>query len=431
MEQEVKAVRIVHDIKNRMVYNLYAEFFRFMGIYIGESYLNDYAEAVYEADKQCFQLFLCVTDYEDKKLIPNSVIANSHDFFNIYAGNYKGLSFETSNEMKWKDKVGSVLNDKIKIENGVVDELLSVFIEENVLKAAYQLQYYRLKTDLHAESERIFRQAICKLEKKYSNSRQLWYAMLYCKQKANLACNFQSDTPLDYDIQQLLDSCLELIDSYPNFTNAKVLLGMICDRSTNYFNYAIDAYRDAIVAIGSECYSSHIYYWIGYQYERLNGYHEDAKYAYTKAYQLKKKYRNIYKMAMMEEAEKNYQKQQSYFKECLDYLENISMFRMDPLEIEYYYKVGVLACYNCVFHLEEYQEAVVIGERMLLFYKDTLENDNNKNFTYFYGQLSKDYLELSRNRISIKKLYECLAIAYQKIGAVDKSEVFWEKSEGA
>lgn len=427
MEQEITAVRVVHDITNRMVYNLYAEFFRFIGVFVGEHFLMDYTEEHYEEDVEYFDSFLCIADYPDKDSIPNATVAEKEAFIYIDANSYKEMTFVDAGSSDLKSLMESVLN---QIHQREMNDLISIFIKNEVLRGACQLQYYRLKSSLHRDSEEIFKRAVKALLDLKEDSKCVRYARLYCQQKANLACNYQVDRPLAYDVQQLIDECVKLINDYPDFTNAQILLGMICEMYTDYYKFAIAAYKNAIEKIGKYCYASNVYYWIGYLYEKLSGYHEDAQLAYTKAYDLKKKYRNIYKVAMMKAEEEDFCGQQKYFIECLDYLERLQKYRMDPLEIEYYYKVGVLTCYNYVFHLKEYEKAIECGEKVLHFYNNVLNKENEENFVYFYGNSEHDYRDLSKNRISRNKVFECLAIAYRENGEKDKSEEFWRLSQG-
>ena len=43
MDKELVAIKILHNSNNRIVFNLYAELFRLMGIYVGEGRISEYS----------------------------------------------------------------------------------------------------------------------------------------------------------------------------------------------------------------------------------------------------------------------------------------------------------------------------------------------------------------------------------------------------
>ena len=112
------------------------------------------------------------------------------------------------------------------------------------------LQFYRLKTGINKEAEEIFVTAY----DEYRNVRfpennsiaikHLFYAKLYCRQKANLAIFYQSEDKKGYDVDKLSEECEDLITYFPEFSNLYVLLGMICEKNYEYTKIkAMNAYR--------------------------------------------------------------------------------------------------------------------------------------------------------------------------------------------
>lgn len=431
------AVKIIHDIKNRLIYNLYAEFFRFWGIYVGEGTIDDYTKVRAREDRECFQLFFCVSEASNKHEVSNSTVAGMDEWKYINVGEYKDIlwSFTDRDKDGLKLKMEETLDaawislNVIEFPVSLLKNILGIYIEENVLEASCQLQYYRLKSKLHKKEEGIFRAALTRLEKLPNDGIEqfgyLDYAMLYCKQKINLSCFCQKNKLLGYIPETLAQECCEVLEAYPDFSNVWVLIGMIYENFEDAIKKAIEAYRRAIIMEKEECYASHIYYWIGYLYEKYEDY-DSAEYAYEKAYKLKKKYRNIYKKAKMAERRGEYLQELQYYDECLRHLEQKKSMMMDPLEIEYYYKTNVLACHNCVFKQERYDRAKEYGERAYAFYEE-LQKPEKKYFKYFYGERAEEYQKISLKRINPKKLYECLAIVYRKLGDTERADRFWRK----
>lgn len=436
--KQLIAIKIVHDIQNRLIYNLFSEFFRFIGLYIGEGFIDTYTEQEAEEDRKCFQLFLCVFGGMNQEEITNTSITMMDEWVYVKAEDYALSSFDDFALESLKEKMLYVLGDlqrKSKecektLQLAVVEKIMDVYLKEKVLKASCQLQYYRMKAHLHKETEEIFQKALNELgeieAKEEEGRKYLLYARLFCKQKINLACFYQENKPFANSVEKLAEECEQLIKQYTDFSNASVMLGMIYEVSSENVRDAIEAYRDAISKDGEACYASHIYLWIGNLYELYEDY-ENAGIAYEMAYKLKRKYRNIYKMGRMEKIRGNYQRELEYYEECIKYLENRTEKNMDPLEIEYYYKTGVLICYSYVFREKKYNRAIEYGNRMLEFYNKKLEAGSY--FHYFYGDNEGKYKKASMDRINIRKLYECLAVAYRESNDLRKAAFYWGKAD--
>lgn len=431
------AVKILHDIKHRMVYNLYTEFLRLLGIYIGEGTVDKYTAEEAQEDLKCFQFIIYIAD---KKLELSNDIIDEADLFYVNPADYEPLTFSDLNEEVNHAQMRSFMEELSAraeqkgmkfpdLQN--IQSLLEIYFSCNILKGSYHLQYYRMENPIHEESEIVFGNALNQIESNctdgFLNDKITRYAKLYCKQKKNLACFYQKDKVFIYSVKELSEECLQLIKDYPEFSNAWVLLGMIYEKSHDDIKSAIEAYYTAIEKVGDCCYSAHIFYWIANLYEKYTSRHIDAKYAYEKAYNHKKKYRNIYKLAKMAEYEEDYEVELEYYSECLQMLDKYREILLDPLEMEYYYKTGVLACFKYINIFQDYEKGIRLGLEMERFYNNII--DNSKYFKAFYGSDANKYQQISMSRISLRKLYECLAIAYREIGQLDKSQEYWQVSE--
>lgn len=425
--ERIESVKIIYNDKDRIFYNFFAELFRLIGLYVEEVLLEDGQDIFGEKDGDSQNLILSMissTETEDENV------------FYVDPGKFGRWDMSRSDEemlgparemvehlRKWLEI------RELQFPCEMVKQVLPIYIKNNVLKGAMQLQYYRMKTDIHQESERIFVDTYEDLKSLGEESEYLTYAKIYCRQKANLSCYFQVEKPLHYAINALVKECGNLIEQHPYFTNAWVLMGMLCERSSDGLKMAIDSYKNALTRIGHKSFASHIYYWVGLLYEKFSDRHGDAVYAYRRAYQLRRKYRNIYKLGFMAEKEENYQEAVSYYKECVGVLEQRIRGNMDPLEVEYYFKTGVLICFHSQRNLEDYTQAIKYGLKMLDFYRQEFSENPNSHFQYFYGTEAEKYQKISENRLKCKRLYQCLAIAYRETGDERTSMEYWALSE--
>lgn len=422
---DLKAIKILHDIKSRKLYNLVSEFFRLSGLYIGEGIIKEYTKEEYYSDCDCFQVFICIS--RQKPLEP-LVLIDSERYIYI----------DASEKRDSKDILEALMGDICRMSNeemfyaseNVLRGLIFPYLEFGLCKASCDLQYYRLKADIHKGSEKAFAGALKFLQDEMGeNGTECWleYAKLYCKQKINLACYYQENRALEYPVEGLANECKEMISRYPQFSNGKVLLGMIYENSHNNIKDAIWAYREALESEGKKCYSAHIYYWIGKLYENYGSRHDDAKYAYQNAYLYKKKYRNIFKMATMARVEKDFQKELQYYEECIRVLEERKDVFMDPLEMEYYFKTCLVASFSCMNENRNLDAAVQHAKNAERFYNRDI--NETTVFEELYGEEAEQYRELTKSRMNQKIVYQYLAIAHRELGKKEESDNYWLLSE--
>lgn len=419
---DLMAVKIAYNNENRNVFNLFAELFRLVGLYVEELSFEDIDKKLEKiSDSFSFLLYISANPFEDS----NSIFIDPMSFGTWDMSHLEDSLIQPVENVIEQIKLWVQKND-CSFPCDELKEILPIYIKNNLLKGAMQLQYYRMKMEEHKETERIFVNAVNELDALNPSNRYFIYAKLYCRQKANLSCYFQFDKPLDYAISSLLKECNALIEKYPNFSNAKVLKGMICERSSDGLKLAIDSYLDALEQIGDKIYASHVFYWAGLLYQKFLTSQDEAAYAYKRSYALKKKYRNAYKLGYMAEQVGNYAETVKYYQECVELLEKKIATNIDPLEIEYYFKTGILIAYHSQRNLEDYEQSIVYGNKMREFYEKEFLKDSNQNFRYFYGSEAKKYQEISKRRLKCKKLYECLAVAYRELGDQEKSMEYWE-----
>ena len=472
--ENLRAIKIIHDRKNRVLYNIVAEFFRFIGVFVLEDTLG-YLSADSKTDDTQFVIYL-TGDEIDTSPIPNekpyyTIIVNKEKLNN---GNISGLTLEKNVLVKAQADLNNLLMTilkKIQISGIIVPvntitNLLKVYLDCNVVIAASNLQYYRIVSDMHKESRAIFLNAVQGLEslrvnnffqdmiaaengeeEKIRAEFHYYYSLLYCKYKVNLACwfwkngeynyrsgdgvlcdsnGFRREVELVYKVFDLVEECKERIAAYPQDPNLYVLLGLITERASDGYLISVEAYTRALQTIGKQPYASHVYYWLGWIHERNGGNLSEEKRAYANAYLVQKKYRNIYKVAVMYEQEKSWPRFFEYMGKCKSELERLcnGNIRLDPLEIEYYCKVCLLLCIRSWQYLNDADAAIQYGEELLMFYNTHIAGDALTEFKSFYGNAYKNYQEESKNRISLRRIYETLTEAYREKGDMEKSEFY-------
>ena len=473
--EELRAIKIVHDRKNRVLYNILAEFFRFIGIFVLEDAVDSLPREQQSDDTQ-FVIYLmnerfCLSkSLEDKPYC--LIIVGEDNFEKLNMKELRELTLQpevlqTENAQKSMQGLFAYIFDKIylyklNVSQSVMQKLLDIYLEQDVVIAACDLQYYRMLSEIHVESKKKFLNAVEKLQaledddssQKAGNS---WgrgdrqgefyyrYSVLYCKQRVNLACWFLKDGEyylrgngelcdkngfrrqlnLEYGVAELVKECWLLIREYPEKANLCVLLGLITERADDAFQLTINAYQEAVQKIGEQPYASHVYYWLGWRFERNNGTLSEAKKAYGKAYLLQHKYRNIYKVAVMYESEGNKEQFIQYLMACRKEIKHRTdnEGKLDPLEIEYYCKSCLLLCLRFWNYWNDADKAIEYGEEVLKFIDQHIINDMFEEYQTLYGSNKADYQRESQNRIRVKRLHEVLTAAYRSIGDMEQSEM--------
>lgn len=412
---DLTTVTLIYDNNDRIEYQLYAEFLRLAGVYVsetlrmqGDSVINEQQNAgegawVYKIKS------LPVTKYNDYDICLT--------------------------ELK-KDLQADMAETNFF---ACYDELKSIFLEENLLQSSVTLQYFRMKDDLVEEAGRRFENAAQKIERliKSNNgndrNRHLRYASIYCWQKANLAYHL-CGRPIAVYVDILAGECMSLMDDFPDFSNAWVLLGFIYEFLNDKIRESLDAFDQALFVIGNERYASSVYYWMGRRCERYHTLQHKSEASFTRAYQLQPKYRNIYKMSAMYERQGDYPKTVEYLKECLKALRLRNGF-MDPLEQEYYYKVSVRLGYIYIMHLQDYTNGILYEKQALAFRKEIADGIKSANavtnyYFYMYGNTeAPKYIKLGLERMAVSQPYRYLAKAYGELKFSKEAEDYRKLSE--
>ncbi len=422
-----KAVRIIHNIITRIDFSFLAEFFRLAGIYVVECIDNDEDESPYQNKEDCFDVTID-TCGSDKAFEFGPAI----DF-----GEIKAEINKTENIRQWDQKqqidVLKKALEQIAISlgepppGGVWDILVQTYVMHDLVLHSLNLQYYFKKASFAVENaqmvfestQRFIKPMLKNINLDESERRYLEYAQIYSKTKVNAGCKFM-DQELKFPIKELADECIECINRYPEFSNLKVLLGLCYEHDPVYASKAIRALACALEEENVYCYSSHIYYWIGKQYEAYKANWDDAVKNYEASYKRKHKYKNIYKIAIAQRVAGEYEKSIDSFKCIIDKLqEKIKLNMLDPLEIEYYFKSKAMVATIYFNDLRNYLGAIEFGEDLFRNYEQLINEGHY--YTQFYGESAESYRHLTSQRLDAKRVRSILYYSYHYLGLEEKA----------
>ena len=403
---EVVSVALVYPNDKRDIFQVCAEFLRFMGLYVSEycKLPQDTEEGHYNTENVT-EAYVDLTDYP---VFDVNSVNDQYRILNMLYDELKGYNFQ-----------GDFL--------GTFPLLEATFITNNLLQAAVTLQCFRVDDALVLDAGECFKNAAETLKGKIENYLfpadlcYLYYAKLYSQQKANLS-RYLCEKSMVFSVNEIAKECLKIIKSNPQFSNAKVLLGLIYENVSTKIRAAVDAYEDALLEIGEQCYASSVYYWLGKRCENTSTYGERCKEAYREAHRAAYKYRNIFKMAMICKWEEDIAGELRYLEDCVKYIERKGSY-LDPLEHEYFFKTNVLIGYIYIYNDELKNIPKGISHiQDALKLRDYIQNEKNgvKKYTKYYqdvyGTKANDYIDLALRRMNVKKAYEYLAKAFTLAG---------------
>lgn len=398
-----------------MEFQYYTEFLRYIGIYVYEDFRCD------EKDD---------ADFKDEKESAFSI---------SYVANEK-IDFTTEYETKeYLQKFLKEIFECNSIENTWLDDLVSIYEKYSLLQASVTLQYFRLNgKELVLNAGKRFEHAADDFPKliknpEYLEQKNVRYARLYCKQKANLAQHLYNKSVVYY-IDKLAVEGLSILENFPKFSNAWVLLGLIYEISNDFTRDALDAYDRALEMIKGKPYASSVLYWKGRKCETDDILKSVSQDSYIKAYGLAKKYRNIYKVAQIYLEKKDWQQAIHYFTECIEEIQKKGNY-LDPLEQEYYFKVNVQMSFAYI-EQKKYIDAIIAANNAIQLRKHVLderdkEDKNNcKYIKFFYKMYAnmepEKYIDLTLGRMGLQNVYQSMAIACEGCGFQEEAETHWK-----
>lgn len=405
--RRVESVLLTYTNEYRFEYQFYAEFLRFIGVYVCENFMDD-----------------------DGNVDINPRRYNVWPEINVN----KYGRFQNDQRDKLEEVLADIFEESIP--SLWIQDLLDIYVKNNLMQSSVTLQYYRTTRDeaLVLAKGKAFENAAADLldliqnNESYLKEPNVRYAKLYCKQKANLA-QYRYDGSYIYYMDKLAIEGTDILKEYPEFSNVWILLGLIYENSEKHIRDAIDSFLRGIEFIKDQPYAASVYYWLGRVCEGISSLQDFSDESYGRAYNTVPRYRNVYKFANVFYADGDLEKAIEYYEKCLERLETKKSY-LDPLEQEYYFKVCVQMS-SVYMKLEKYKQAMIKAVDAIRL-KEEIEKEEMKNeYTKFYYDMygdieAKDYIRLTLKKMNPRNAYHNLAKACQKNGLEKEAETYWK-----
>lgn len=479
MIYKFRSVKITHDILHRMDFSYIAELFRFMGILVCENILIDdgiekspkekeaekntvYSAEIFVGRREINEIEAEVlgcsgTDYQSKlDELPERTVF----LYDIPYIQKQLLQQETNEALPTfhlgyepvKEQKAVLCTLCIEILSSIYDGtagviinvaglsgLIDIYVDEKLWLHSMNMQYYAIRpSEAVSEAKGAFLSAHSKVEEileksagKMEVEKRLYeYAGLWCEVKINNACKYSRGI-LYFSVKEVAKRCRSLSLRYPDFSNAKILLGLSYEPSFSSANEALAAFDDVLKEIRAECFASAVYYWVGKRYEPYPDKKNFVKKAYELAYQRKAKFRNIFKLAIEARNSGDNEKAVEWFDEIINRLElKRKLHFLDPLELEYLFKTYVQKC-NIYYREDNITEAIKAGEKAI-WIKNVVgdkkrNNTENRYFEKFYREDSDRYRKMLAARFNVDVVNKMLAVCYSKVFDEEKAKEYREK----
>lgn len=423
----LKAVRIIHNIITRIDFSFLAEFFRLAGIYVVECIDNDSDESPYQNTENCFNITIdtCGSGQAFE-------LGPALDFRKIKIGINNIENIREWNQKQQMRALEEVLAETAfllgeKPPGKVWDILIREYVMNDLMLHSLDLQYYFKRSssaivDVQNAFYAVQRDLESWLERlnNYDPEYQyLEYAKIYSRVKVNAGCKFMKQG-FEFPIEELAAECIECINRYPDFSNLKVLLGLVYEYEPIYAPMAIRAFARALEEEDEYCYSSHIYYWLGKQYEAYQANWTDSVNSYKASYKRRPKYKNVYKLAIAHRVAGEYEEAIDSFMWIIDKLqEKIKLNMLDPLEMEYYFKSKTMISIIYFSDLKDYLGAIEHGEDLLRNFNQII--NRNRFYRQLYGVEEERYKHLTRQRLETKRIRSILYYSCHYLGLEGKA----------
>ncbi len=443
---DLRSVKIFHAIIDRINYTYLAEFFRFMGVLVCEEILVEMKEDNSDQNEighnTKYNAYICVA----KKTLDSDEMQALNVSAVIYDGIISRLPEETlylcdgyiispDSDTGEEDKdifSNGLIKDlpqatqrecMIKLLTGLfgkiyqdsgrgqviaeqLQELVNIYVENRLWLHSMNLQYFqKRKSFAVAGAKDAFLRSHNEVKDLLDRKKDLpvnpWYqyAWLWCEWKVDTACDYKKDIPY-FSVDKLVGRCSKLIEEYPEFDNAKVLLGLCYDSTPNRTNAALMAFEQAVKRMKDECFAAPVYYWMGRRYEAHPDMIKYTKHFYQLAAKSRMKFRTIFKLAVLARDEEDYDSTIRLFDEIISKLDlKLTMKFTDPLELEYLFKAYTQQSY--VYNKTgQNKKAIEVADKATRIKEEYIKN--NHYFEVFYGESADEYREVLSNRLDPK-----------------------------
>lgn len=432
----LRSAKIIHDIIHRADYIFLSEFLRCIGVFIHEEILlepgNDktqieqnthYSICIYIGEKKLSEENECILEpivskEEYERLTDNL----SDDTVMFYEEDVAPISpiFQRLNKNEQVSYLKSVteriLNKLPKSEGEnqqyCFEDIIRVYVNNELFLHSINMQYFPKKSRPFIETAKhAFIEAYRELDKlgsmgDYDRTMRAHYlyALLWTKVKGNIACNYLEDI-LYFSEDKMISECRLLIEMYPDFSNAKVLLGLCYEPMKKKSREMLEAFGNVLPNIKKESFSASVYYWMGKKYEVDVRNPEYMKEYYMRSNNVSVKFRSLFKLGIIARNEKRYDTAIMYFDTILRKLELKDKISFtDPLELEYMQKAYIQKSIT----YSEKHEAGNVGKNIEMARTAKSRIEDNKLFAILYSEDQEEYRKESRERINIGQFEQML-----------------------
>lgn len=426
---------------DRIDYLFLAEFFRFTGIFVHEiarmeNHTVEYKSIDYPIIWIGTNTSKETAEFEEE---PEQKIEYQPIKINVLpnAGNNVFISLNLIE----KKMLLTQLLDEIEQQWSYVtpnQAMIDIYVENNIMLHSLSLQYYPNRVSFAAgEAEKVFVSCYNEISKyiegldSAQKDYHMEYAHLWCAVKANNACKFQRQE-LYFSISDLKQQCMSLVNSYPEFNNARVLLGLCYEPANEYISECVNSLERALESEKENPYAASIAYWLGKRYEGYEANQKQAEARYNDAFKIKKSYRSYYKIACIEKKKENYEVAFNKFETLVEWLSLKKDYGiMDPIEADYMYKSLHHMADIAYQYMENCQQKVIWAGKKALELRGNLDNKTFFLYHDLYEQNDcKKYIEISKKRMKTNGICQMLANSFEALQEFELAKKYRDMIKG-
>lgn len=434
--KKFRSIKIIHDTLHRIDFCYLTEFFRFIGLLVCEENiwaLLEYEDTTDIERNTAYSVNLYVGNRKPDLMCLEKTGITKEEYENyirklpgktvyLYDIIQNAVSEDEERHMECichynQEKQIILLNDILSqlldivfegeqnaLKKDCLKKLIEIYVNQKIWFYSMNLQYF---TKRESKATIDAKKAFIDSHDYVKEIQHIWketdieyiyeYAMLWCEVRANAACDFPNGIPY-YPIESLSERCIQYCRKYPEFDNARILLGLCYEPSLKHANDALIAFNEVIQNVENECFLASVYYWMGKRYETFGDREKETKLCYERANQCKLKFRTYFKLAVIARNEGDYDKTINLFQKIITKLDlKLYLHLIDPLELEYLFKAYTQQSY-AYLQIGKYDKAIETGKKALTVKKTEIKE--SKYFDEFYGDLANQYREILSERLN-------------------------------
>lgn len=412
MQNEVRAVLIVHEMKDTKTYINFSQFFQMIGIFAEEcrSMNSQLVNKLYND----FDMYLFIDENK------TGSIRELLEFECNQSARLVTINLQDSeDDTEELSKLLKLLKEEKIIEEKTYRiwwKLAKIYIQEKICYHDYNTEYYFYDKRIVKEAYMAFSKVNDSLYKYLSESQNLQintkkYILLargYCIRRTHQLAEVINCRKI-YATEMILDEIEKILEVDETFSYAYLLMGYLAATDDMLKYKANKYYERCLQGIEKKSYSSKIWYRLGNFYEKIKKDWSKAIIYYSKAIATNQdNFRALYKEGYyINNLVDSQNKEIKIFQEIEEYLNQfVDNNYLQPLELEYLFKVDYLCAEIFSRNNQTLKEAYIYYEKIEKIVKNPYEE--NKFFISFYKEEAEDFfhrsiVRLPTHRVSLKK----------------------------